>query len=191
VADFSRLRSHLIFVAWAVLWILAAVWSSRTQSRAGVAEQFALPLITIAGFSSSLESDWRSDGLSGLWTLPDWASWIMTGLNWGSGSHSPGGLGFTLENSGPPLSPAKLSTGLSTPAHMGLCVIHLQRDHPRRGGCRHLEGQSLRDHRRASDHYRFWIKARLEERSSASNSAPKTYAAYRHRVPMLFPKLLR
>jgi protein-S-isoprenylcysteine O-methyltransferase Ste14 len=182
--------ANLLFVAWAVSWILAAVWSSRTQSRAGVAEQLPYRFITIAGFFLLFGvRPGRSDGYLVFWTLPDWASWIMTGLT---------GVGFAFAWW------ARLHLGKLWSAFVTRKTEHRIVDTGPYGIVRHpiYSGIILAAVAVAilkANLYAiigalliiigFWIKARLEERFLSQQLGPETYAAYRHRVPMLFPKL--
>jgi len=91
-----------------------AVWSSRTQSRAGVAEQLPYRFITIAGFFLLFGvRPGRSDGYLVFWTYRtgqldhDGLTGVGFAFAWWARLH--------LGNSGPPLSSAKQSTGSSIP----------------------------------------------------------------------------
>jgi protein-S-isoprenylcysteine O-methyltransferase Ste14 len=67
---------YAVWIVWAISWFLAAVWSSRTQSRASIAQQLPYRLLTLGGFFL-LFSARRSQGPDGLWSLPETAGWFM------------------------------------------------------------------------------------------------------------------
>jgi protein-S-isoprenylcysteine O-methyltransferase Ste14 len=66
-----------LWVIWALSWLLAATWSSRPHSRAGLISQLPYRLITTAGFVF-LFGFGRTDRY--FVSVPQWAGWILTVL---------------------------------------------------------------------------------------------------------------
>jgi hypothetical protein len=62
-----------LWVIWALSWLVAAIWSSRPHSRAGLISQLPYRLITIAGFVL-LFGFGRPD--RHFVSLPQWVGWI-------------------------------------------------------------------------------------------------------------------
>jgi hypothetical protein len=66
-----------LWVIWALSWLVAAIWSSRPHSRAGLISQLPYRLITTAGFVL-LFGFGRPD--RHFVSLPQWVGWILTVL---------------------------------------------------------------------------------------------------------------
>jgi protein-S-isoprenylcysteine O-methyltransferase Ste14 len=67
-----------IWIVWAVSWVLAAAWSSRAKSRAGVAQELPYRLITIIGYMFLFGvQNQRQQWPFRLWTLPMSEAWGM------------------------------------------------------------------------------------------------------------------
>ena len=80
-----------LWVIWALSWLVAAIWSSRPHSRAGLISQLPYRLITTAGFVL-LFGFGRTD--RHFVSLPQWVGWILTiltavgfGLAWWARLH--------------------------------------------------------------------------------------------------------
>src|ERR1041385_1947392 len=72
---------YVIWATWALSWWLAALWSSRAESRASVAEQVPYRLLNISGFVLLFAvQTGRYHGPLRLWTLPTSAGWAMATL---------------------------------------------------------------------------------------------------------------
>lgn len=179
-----------LFIAWAISWLVAAIWSSRTQSRASMAEQLPYRLLTIAGFFLLFGvRPGRSVTYLVFWSLPLPAAWIMTGLtavgfafSWWARLH----LGklwsafvtrkddHRIIDTGPyRIVRHPIYTGIILAA-VSVAIL--------KGNLYAIAGALLII-------VGFWIKARLEERFLSQELGPETYAAYRRRVPMLIPFL--
>lgn len=173
---------------WAALWIAASWWADRATRRAGGSQDIAHKLITFAGMGALLVVI-RPRGLllSPLWQLGDAPQWAMVAL-------MPLGFAFAcwarfalgklwsmqverkgdhrLVDTGPyaivrhPIYTGLIAAGLAT------AIIKAT---PLAIGGFLLMVAGLT------------IKARLEERFLAAELGEDSYAAYRHRVPMLLP----
>ena len=182
--------AHALWIVWAFSWFVAAIWSSRAQSRASVVEQLPYRLLTIAGFILLFGTNpGRSHNYLVLWNLPRTAAWTMTGLcavgfvfSWWARLH----LGklwsafitrkddHHIIKTGPyRIVRHPIYTGLILAA-AALAIL--------KGNLYSLAGTLLII-------IGFWIKARLEEHFLSQQLGPETYAAYRRRVPMLIPFL--
>jgi protein-S-isoprenylcysteine O-methyltransferase Ste14 len=182
--------ANLLFIAWALSWLLAAIWSSRAQSRASVAEQLPYRLLTIAGFLFLFGiNPGRSHSYLIIWHLPSALAWTMTGLcaagfafSWWARLHlgklwsafvTRKGDHHIIDTGPYRIVRHPIYTGLSLAA-VAVAVL--------KGNVYSLAGAVLII-------IGFWIKARLEERFLSQQLGPETYAAYRRRVPMLIPFL--
>lgn len=182
--------AYALWIVWGVSWYLAAMWSSRTQSRASVAEQLPYRLLTLAGFFLLFGvNPGRSHNYLIFWSLPRAAAWTMTGLCavgfvfcWWARLH----LGklwsaFVTRKSDHHI----LDTGpygiVRHPIYTGL-ILAVIAITVLKGNLYSLAGALVII-------AGFWIKARLEEDFLSQQLGPETYAAYRRRVPMLVPLL--
>lgn len=182
-----------LWVAWIVSWILAAVWTRRTQARPPLIEILLYILPTIAG---GLLLFWgANDALKGrgwaleerLWRLPHWAAWLMAAI-------AAAGFAFTWW--------ARVTLGSLWSSEVTRKEGHVIVDQGPYGLVRHPiytgliaaafataldvgSGQTLVGAALMS--FGFWMKARLEERFLMSELGEGAYAAYRRRVPMLAP----
>jgi protein-S-isoprenylcysteine O-methyltransferase Ste14 len=177
---------YAVWIVWAISWFLAAVWSSRTQSRASIAQQLPYRLLTLGGFFL-LFSARRSHGPDGLWSLPETAGWFMVLLclvgfafAWWARIH----LGHLwsafvtrkadhrIVDTGPyGIVRHPIYTGIILAA-IALAIV--------KGTLLALAGALLAT-------IGFWIKARLEETFLREQLGAEAYDAYRRRVPMLVP----
>jgi Putative protein-S-isoprenylcysteine methyltransferase len=178
----------ILFVVWALSWLVAALWSSRTQSRASIAEQLPYRLLTIAGFFFLFGvRPGRSATYLVFWSLPQPVAWIITGLtavgfafSWWARLH----LGklwsafvtrkdeHRIIDTGPyRIVRHPIYTGIILAA---VCIAMLKGTLYAIIGALLIIGG-------------FWSKARLEERFLSEQLGPETYAAYRRHVPMLIP----
>jgi protein-S-isoprenylcysteine O-methyltransferase Ste14 len=176
----------VLWVIWALSWLLAALWSSRSRSGAGKIAQLPYRLITTAGFV--LLFGVRPGRASGFFfSLPQWAEWIMTALT---------AVGFAFAWW------ARLHLGKLWSAFVTRKDEHRIIDTGPYGIVRHpiytgtilaavavavLKGNVYAITGAFLIVAGFWIKARLEERFLSEQLGPENYAAYRRRIPMLIP----
>jgi protein-S-isoprenylcysteine O-methyltransferase Ste14 len=180
---------YTIWIAWAVSWWLAAIWSSRAASRASIAEQLPYRLLTLAGFVLLFAINTRHGyhGPLQLWTLPAGAGWGMAALcfagfafAWWARIH----LGqlwsafvtrkadHRIVDTGPyRIVRHPIYTGIILAA-IAVAIV--------KGTVFAIAGALL-------SALGFWIKARLEEGFLRDQLGTEAYDAYRRRVPMLVP----
>lgn len=180
--------ANAIFITWAVSWLLAAIWSSRAQSRAGIVEQLPYRLVTIAGFFLLFGvNPGRSYGHLVFWTLPRPAAWIVTALSvvgfafcWWARLHLGQLWSAFVTRKG---NHRIIDTGpyriVRHPIYTGIILAALAIA-VLKGSLYAITGALLII-------VGFWIKARLEERFLSQELGPEAYDAYRRRVPMLIP----
>jgi protein-S-isoprenylcysteine O-methyltransferase Ste14 len=191
--SFSPLSAaNLLFILWALSWILAAFWSSRARSRAGIIEQLPYRLITIAGFFLLFGvRPGRSYRYLVLWSLPGWLGWILTALT---------AVGFAFAWWAR-LYLGKLWSGFVTtkeqhriintgpygivrhPIYTGIILAVVS--------VGILKGNVFTIAGALFIAVGFWIKARLEERFLRQQLGADTYEGYRRRVPMIIPRFTR
>jgi protein-S-isoprenylcysteine O-methyltransferase Ste14 len=176
----------VLWIIWALSWLLAAVWSSRSHSSAGRIAQLPYRLITTAGFI--LLFGVKPGRASGhFFSLPQWIGWIMMALT---------AVGFAFAWW------ARLHLGKLWSAFVTRKDEHRIIDSGPYGIVRHpiytgiilaavavaiLKGNLYAVTGALLIVAGFWIKARLEERFLSEQLGPEIYAAYRRRVPMLIP----
>ena len=182
--------AYALWIVWGISWFLAAIWSSRAQSRASVAEQLPYRLTTVAGFFLLFGvNPGHAHGYLVLWNLPLPVAWTMTGLCavgfvfcWWARFH----LGklwsaFVTRKDDHHI----IDTGpygiVRHPIYTGL-ILAATAVAILKGNLYSLAGILLIV-------FGFWIKARLEEQFLSQQLGPETYTAYRRRVPMLIPFL--
>jgi protein-S-isoprenylcysteine O-methyltransferase Ste14 len=176
-----------IWVAWALSWVAAAGWSSRTQSRPAVGPEIGYRVVMGIGAAIMFTPAHGYEGPLRLWHVGWTGAWLCTALvgvgvafAWWARLH----LGrlwsgrITLKadhkvvDSGPyalvrhPIYTGLLLSLLATaiaegtiPGVAGFVIL--------------LVG--------------IWLKARLEERWLTAQLGEDAYASYRRRVPMLLP----
>ncbi len=179
---------HFIWVAWALSWLLAAVWSSRAESRASLAEQLPYRLLTIAGFILLFAfRTGRYNGPLRLWVLPVGAGWGMAMLclvgftfAWWARIH----LGqlwsaFVTKKADHHIIDTGPYAIVRHPIYTGiiLAAIALAIE---KGTVFALVGAFLAS-------LGFWVKARIEEGFLREQLGAEAYDSYRRRVPMLVP----
>lgn len=175
----------VLWSAWMLSWLLAAMWASRPAARPLRSAERFYWLLTVAG-AALLIFNFRNGRLEMVWTEPGWADWMLfvlaalgLGFTWWARLHL-GTLwsgrvtrkaGHRIVDTGPyglvrhPIYTgiilAVIATALLRPEPVGLAGVVLLI-------------------------VSFVIKARLEERFLSEELGPD-YAAYRRRVPMLVP----
>lgn len=179
---------YVLWMIWAASWWIAAAWSSRTQSRAGIVQQLPYRLLAIAGFVLlfAIKNGRFHDPLR-LWILPKIAGWGMVGMcligfafAWWARLH----LGklwsafvtrkadHHIVDTGPyAIVRHPIYTGIILAA-FAVAIL--------KGTVYAIAGVLLIA-------LGFWIKARLEERFLRQQLGREAYDSYRRRVPMLAP----
>jgi protein-S-isoprenylcysteine O-methyltransferase Ste14 len=179
---------YAIWIAWAVSWWLAAVWSSRAKSRAGIAQQLPYRLLTLAGFVLLFAIQTRRyHGPLRLWTLPGSAAWAMAFL-------CVVGFGFAWW--------ARIHLGQLWSAFVTLKADHRIVDTGPYGIVRHpiytgiiaaaiataiIKGTVIAIAGALLAALGFWVKARLEEGFLREQLGAQEYDSYCRRIPMLVP----
>jgi protein-S-isoprenylcysteine O-methyltransferase Ste14 len=182
-----RIVFSVIWIAWIVSWIVAALWSSRAEKRARSWEMVAYRAAIVAG--AVLLTPWVARRLAGtpLWDvgydgayalaaltlaglLFAWWARIHLGRLW-SGSITRK-EGHRVVDTGP-------YALVRHPIYTGL-IFALFATAAAQATARALAGAVLIA-------FGFWLKARAEERFLAAELGADAYGAYRRRVPMLMP----
>jgi protein-S-isoprenylcysteine O-methyltransferase Ste14 len=190
-----HLATAVLWGAWIVSWILAAVWTRRTQTRPPFIEILLYFVPTAAGgallflgadVAANAPAAWDA-AAQRLWRLPQWAGWAATAV-------AAAGFAFTwwarvtlgdlwssevsrkenhvIIETGPyGLVRHPIYTGLIAAAFATAAEV---------GSAQALVGAALMS-------FGFWMKARLEERFLMSELGEGAYADYRRRTPMLAP----
>ncbi len=179
---------YAVWIAWALSWWLAAIWSSRAESRLSMTEQLLYRFFNIAGFVLLFAVQTRRyRGPWHLWFLPTGAGWVMallcvTGFAfaWWARIH----LGqlwsafvtrkadHHIIDTGPyGIVRHPIYTGIILAA-VALAIV--------KGTLFAIAGALLAA-------FGFWLKARLEERFLREQLGAEAYDSYRRRVPMLLP----
>ena len=182
-----------LWAAWIVSWMLAAVWTRRTQARPPFGEVLLYVVPTVAGAmllfvgANMTMASPEAAFAPRLWRLPEWAAWAATAL-------AAAGFAFTwwarvtlgdlwssavsrkenhvIVERGPyGLVRHPIYTGLIAAAFATALQV---------GSAQALVGAALMS-------FGFWMKARLEERFLMTQLGEASYAAYRRRTPMLAP----
>jgi protein-S-isoprenylcysteine O-methyltransferase Ste14 len=179
---------YFLWTIWAVSWWLAAAWSSRTESRAGIVQQLPYRLLTILGFILlfAIRSG-RSPNLFRLWTLPTIGGWAMValcaigfGFAWWARLH----LGklwsaFVTRKTDHRIIDTGPYAIVRHPIYTGIILAAL--------AVATLKGTLYAIAGALLVALSFWIKARLEERFLREQLGATNYDHYRARVPMLVP----
>jgi protein-S-isoprenylcysteine O-methyltransferase Ste14 len=173
-----------LWVIWALSWLLAAAWSSRSHSSAGRIAQLPYRLIITAGYVLLFGVN---AGHEHFFVLPQWGGWIMTALTaagfaftWWARLHlgklwSP----FVTRKAEHRIIDAGPYRIVRHPIYTGI-ILATVAVAVLKGNVYAFTGAFLIV-------AGFWIKARLEEHFLSEQLGPETYAAYRRRVPMLVP----
>jgi protein-S-isoprenylcysteine O-methyltransferase Ste14 len=179
---------YLVWIIWAASWWLAAAWSSRTQSSAGVKQQLPYRLLTIIGFILifAVRSGQSPDPLR-LWTLPRVLRWFNPALctigfafAWWARLH----LGklwsaFVTRKTDHRIIATGPYAIVRHPIYSGI-ILAMFAVATLKGTIYSMAGALIGT-------FGFWIKARLEERFLRQQLGNEAYDAYRQRVPMLIP----
>jgi protein-S-isoprenylcysteine O-methyltransferase Ste14 len=179
---------YVIWAAWALSWWLAALWSSRAESRASVAEQVPYRLLNISGFVLLFAVQTRRyHGPLRLWTLPTSAGWAMATLclvgfafAWWARIH----LGrlwsaFVTRKADHHIIDTGPYGMVRHPIYTGIILAAFALA-IEKGTVFALAGALLSS-------LGFWINARLEEGFLREQLGAHVYDTYRRRVPMLLP----
>jgi len=179
---------YAICIVWAVSWFLAAAWSSRAKSRAGVAQELPYRLLTLAGYFllfgvRSRRQYWPFR----LWILPMGVAWAMPiacivgfGFAWWARIH----LGrlwsaFVTRKSDHHI----IDTGpygiVRHPIYTGIILATI--------AVAIVKGTLFAVVGTLLTLLGFWVKAKLEEGFLREQLGPEAYDSYRRRVPMLVP----
>jgi len=179
---------------WAISWIVASIWTRRTEARPSRASQAVYLVPTFIGMAMlawGARANFAgrvSSVIDGpLWPTPDWAGWLLAAagaaglaFSWWArltlGDLWSSSVSRKERHSIVETGPYRL---VRHPIYTGLigalAAFALQLAAPIS-----LAGVALIA-------FSFWLKARLEERFLASELGETAYAGYRLRTPMLVP----
>jgi protein-S-isoprenylcysteine O-methyltransferase Ste14 len=178
----------IVWFAWFVSWMLAALWSARVAKRVDWNSQFLYRIVTIAGAFLLFGVQTHSYHGSGrFWVLNDDVSWALVGVvtlgflfAWWARIYL-GSLwsGWITKKAGHHIVDTGPYALVRHPIYTGL-ILSAFATAIQRGTLVALLGAAVMA-------WGFWIKARLEERFLREELGPETYDSYRRRVPMLVP----
>jgi protein-S-isoprenylcysteine O-methyltransferase Ste14 len=197
---------YLVWIVWAVSWIIAAVWASRAAPRPGFGAETGYRVLTVLGFLlifltgptsvSGAVANSRvhvlriplpADLVRPLWSVPDAAGWAMVGLAilgmlfaWWARIH----LGTLWSGSITRKADHRIvDTGpygiVRHPIYTGLLTAAIAMVVVKASWAA-IAGLMLMT-------IGYWLKATIEEGFLRKELGPEDYDAYRKRVPMLVP----
>jgi protein-S-isoprenylcysteine O-methyltransferase Ste14 len=179
---------YAIWAIWALSWWLAALWSSRAESRASLTEQLPYRLLNIAGFVLLFGVQTRRyNGPLRFWSLSTGGRWAMAALcllgfafAWWARIH----LGrlwsaFVTRKADHHIIDTGPYGMVRHPIYSGIILAAFALA-IEKGTVFALAGAVLSS-------LGFWTKARLEEGFLREQLGAEVYDAYRRRVPMLLP----
>lgn len=179
---------YAVWICWAVSWVLAASWASRTESRASLAEQAPYRLLTLGGFFLLFAVQTRGHHRPlRLWTLPAGAGWVMVALCligfgfawWARIYLGPLWSAFVTRKEDHHIVDTGPYGIVRHPIYTGIILAAIATATVK-GTVYAIMGALLAV-------LGFWIKARLEESFLRDQLGAEVYDTYRHRVPMLLP----
>jgi protein-S-isoprenylcysteine O-methyltransferase Ste14 len=177
----------LIWLGWLISWMVAALWSNRTEKRLVSWEVLVYRILIVAGAILSLPLTARHGGAGPIWHVGYTGAYLLAGVTlagilfawwarihlgrfWSSGVTRK--QNHRVVDSGPyGLVRHPIYTGLLASA---LATTIAQATPTALGGWI-LVALGV------------WMKARAEEHFLAAELEPDAYASYRFRVPMLLP----
>ena len=175
--------------AWAISWVIAALWSNRTEARPKANAEILYRIVTLAGVALLFDSGHYALRYPAIWRTPPPASWGLVGVTaagflfcWWARIH----LGRMWSSSVTRKADHRIiDTGpyalVRHPIYTGIitasAAMAVQQATPAAiiGFVLVVLG--------------FWVKARLEERFLRAELGPETYDSYSRRTAMLFPGL--
>lgn len=173
------------WLAWAMSWFAAALWSDRAVKRPGFGREALYRAITLAGvgllffgrslpdavlWSAGAAAGWALVAVAVLGFLFCWWARLHLGRLWSGWVTKK--ADHRIVDTGPyGLVRHPIYTGLIAAAFATAAI---------KGTARALAGAALMT-------FGMWIKARLEERFLSGELGAEAYGAYRRRVPMLIP----
>lgn len=186
--------SYVLWQIWVVSWVVAAVWSRRTQSRPPSLLRLLdlVPtgigaMLLVLGGGGVASPRFHAIGVARLWTLPAGVEWVGVGVvaaglafTWWArltlgdlwSSQVSRKEGHVVIQTGPyRLVRHPIYTGML----IGVWALAVQI-----GAAVGLVGAALMT-------FGFWMKARLEERFLSAELGEAAYGDYRRRTPMLIP----
>jgi len=176
----------VLWVGFALSWIIAMVWSSRVEKRLGFSREIAYRIVLIVGGVIGAIPAHGYNGVLRLWYLPYQAVWPTIGLivagfafSWwariGLGALWSGQVTKKENHRVVDTGPYRI---VRHPIYTGILLAVY--------ATMALKGTILSLAAAAIIAIGLWMKARLEERFLREELGPD-YDAYRQRVPMLMP----
>jgi protein-S-isoprenylcysteine O-methyltransferase Ste14 len=177
----------VLWIGFAVSWVLAALWSDKTDKRAGIREEIGYRAVQLPGWILLALPAHGYDGWLRLWRLTWIEAWVCVGLivlgfafSWWAriylgplwSSTVTRKANHRVVDSGPyAIVRHPIYTGLLLAAYATTAA---------KGTVMGIAAAVLIT-------LGFWLKARLEERWLSEELGPQEYQAYRRKVPMLLP----
>jgi protein-S-isoprenylcysteine O-methyltransferase Ste14 len=178
-----------IWAIWALSWLIAAPWSSRTEARPRLRSELVYRIVTVAGvlllfaarrlagheprlWETPLEVDWCFVGLAVLGFTFCWWARIHLGRLWSSSVARK--ADHHIVDTGP-------YSLVRHPIYTGIIIAA--------AATAALEANAIAFGGLVVIIIGFWIKARLEERFLRNELGTEVYDAYASRTGMLFPGL--
>jgi protein-S-isoprenylcysteine O-methyltransferase Ste14 len=177
----------VIWIAWAVSWMVAAAWSNDTQSQPPVATENRYRILMGIGALVMFVPAHGYEGALRLWHIGWWGAWVCVALialgvavAWWARLHLgrlwSGRITRKVDHRVVESGPYAI---VRHPIYSGL-LLSLIATAAAKGTVLGLVGLLF-------TFVGMWMKARLEERWLAKELGEAAYADYRHRVPMLLP----
>lgn len=177
----------LLWLAWAVSWVLAAGWSAPTERRVGMKGELGYRLVLIAGTLVFLPRAHGYHGPLRLWMLTHDEAWVCTALlalgfafTWWARVHL-GTLwsGWITRKADHRVVDTGPYGMVRHPIYTGI-LLAVYATAAAKGTILGILGALLIT-------LGLWMKARLEEKWLGKELDPGAYDSYRNRVPMLVP----
>jgi protein-S-isoprenylcysteine O-methyltransferase Ste14 len=187
ISPLSAMQS--LWSLWAVSWILAARWSSRTQARPRFDSELLYRVPTVVGVALLFVSARTVKFGPALWAMPEVVSWCLVAV-------TAAGFGFCWW--------ARIHLGRLWSSSVTRKADHHIVDTGPYALVRHpiytgiimaAAAMAILEATLASFAgfvlvvLGFWLKAKLEERFLRTELGPEAYDAYGRRTGMLFPRL--
>lgn len=178
-----------IWAAWLVSWLMASLWSDRTEARPGLQSEVLYRIVALAGTLLLFVAPRYFKHGARLWAAPAAVSWFLVGLTaagfvfcWWARIH----LGRMWSSTVTRKAEHRIvTTGpyawVRHPIYTGIIVAA--------SALAALQGTVTAVVGFALIFVSMWIKARLEERFLRQELGPEKYDAYARGTGMLFPGL--
>jgi protein-S-isoprenylcysteine O-methyltransferase Ste14 len=177
----------VLWIAWGLSWIAAAVWTNKTEKKPALREELGYHLLVFIGFALLIVPAHGDEGASRLWRPGHTGAWLCATLaflgfafTWWARIHL-GRLwsGTITRKTGHHIVDTGPYAIVRHPIYTGL-LLAVYATLVAKGTWFGIAGALLVT-------LGFWIKAKQEEQWLAQELGAEPYADYRRRVPMLIP----